>query len=372
MQRGQGHAGRPQRDARPRTRAARTPPTQFDEFMAQARRLLPGATRGRRRAGRLAGPPAAAGRADDALAVAAAARGAGRADGQALGRRRPGRGDGPARRQPAGAAPRPGPGAAASGCAGEQPLGYGDAARRAGGARPTSTTSSDQLGQDYPGATLDDVDVEAVERQLGRRRRRRPARRCASWSASCERQGYLHPRRRRARADPEGACAGSAQTALRRVFAAAATPAGRGDHDDRDAGPAGEPPALTRPWEFGDEQPLDVVAHGRQRARAAAGLPHGAAVRLDGRGLRGGRDRAADLAPRSRCASTCRTRWCCEGRWGPMKQTALALTHLVATRFPQDALQIIGFTGYARRLLAGASWPRSSRTGCRAPTCSTR
>jgi uncharacterized protein with von Willebrand factor type A (vWA) domain len=32
-----------------------------------------------------------------------------------------------------------------------------------------------------------------------------------------------------------------------------------------------------------------------------------------------------------------------EGRWGPMKQTALALSHLVTTRFPQDALQIIGF-----------------------------
>ena len=32
-----------------------------------------------------------------------------------------------------------------------------------------------------------------------------------------------------------------------------------------------------------------------------------------------------------------------QGRWGPMKQTALALSHLVATRFPQDALQIVGF-----------------------------
>jgi uncharacterized protein with von Willebrand factor type A (vWA) domain len=30
-------------------------------------------------------------------------------------------------------------------------------------------------------------------------------------------------------------------------------------------------------------------------------------------------------------------------RWGPMKQTALALSHLVATKYPQDALQIIGF-----------------------------
>jgi uncharacterized protein with von Willebrand factor type A (vWA) domain len=39
-----------------------------------------------------------------------------------------------------------------------------------------------------------------------------------------------------------------------------------------------------------------------------------------------------------------------EGRWGPMKQTALALSHLVATRFRQDALQVIGFDRHARRL----------------------
>jgi uncharacterized protein with von Willebrand factor type A (vWA) domain len=39
-----------------------------------------------------------------------------------------------------------------------------------------------------------------------------------------------------------------------------------------------------------------------------------------------------------------------EGRWGPMKQTALALSHLVATRFPQDALQIVGFGRYAMQL----------------------
>ena len=39
-----------------------------------------------------------------------------------------------------------------------------------------------------------------------------------------------------------------------------------------------------------------------------------------------------------------------EGRWGPMKQTALALSHLVETRFRQDALEIIGFDRTARRL----------------------
>jgi uncharacterized protein with von Willebrand factor type A (vWA) domain len=39
-----------------------------------------------------------------------------------------------------------------------------------------------------------------------------------------------------------------------------------------------------------------------------------------------------------------------EDRWRPMKQTALALAHLVATRYRNDALQIIGFDRTARRL----------------------
>jgi uncharacterized protein with von Willebrand factor type A (vWA) domain len=42
-----------------------------------------------------------------------------------------------------------------------------------------------------------------------------------------------------------------------------------------------------------------------------------------------------------------------DGRWGPMKQTALALSHLVATRFPQDSLQIVGFGRYAMSLSQG-------------------
>ena len=39
-----------------------------------------------------------------------------------------------------------------------------------------------------------------------------------------------------------------------------------------------------------------------------------------------------------------------DGRWGPMKQTALALNHLIETRFRQDALQVVGFHRTARRL----------------------
>ncbi len=41
-----------------------------------------------------------------------------------------------------------------------------------------------------------------------------------------------------------------------------------------------------------------------------------------------------------------------DGRWGPMKQTALALHHLIETRFRHDALQVIGFDRTARQLSA--------------------
>ncbi|MBO0838581.1 MAG: VWA domain-containing protein, partial [Actinobacteria bacterium] len=48
------------------------------------------------------------------------------------------------------------------------------------------------------------------------------------------------------------------------------------------------------------------------------------------------------------------------GTWGAAKQTALALHALVRSRYPQDAIQVVGFSNYARELheteLAGLSW----------------
>jgi uncharacterized protein with von Willebrand factor type A (vWA) domain len=38
------------------------------------------------------------------------------------------------------------------------------------------------------------------------------------------------------------------------------------------------------------------------------------------------------------------------GTWGEAKTTALALHALISTRFPQDSIQIIGFSDYARAL----------------------
>ena len=57
---------------------------------------------------------------------------------------------------------------------GEDDLGYGEAAGALGDIADLDDLL-DQLGQEHPGATLDDIDVESVTRQLGRRRGRRGA-----------------------------------------------------------------------------------------------------------------------------------------------------------------------------------------------------
>jgi len=48
------------------------------------------------------------------------------------------------------------------------------------------------------------------------------------------------------------------------------------------------------------------------------------------------------------------------GTWGVAKQTALALHALIRSKYPQDSLQVIGFSNYARELretdLAGLGW----------------
>ncbi len=105
------------------------------------------------------------------------------------------------------------------------------------------------------------------------------------------------------------------------------------------------PRALREPWEFGDEQPLDVVrtvSNALRRHGAVAGR----AVRLEVEDFEVVETERRAGAAVALCVDLSFS-MVAEGRWGPMKQTALALSHLVATRFPQDALQIIGFGRYA-------------------------
>jgi uncharacterized protein with von Willebrand factor type A (vWA) domain len=121
--------------------------------------------------------------------------------------------------------------------------------------------------------------------------------------------------------------------------------AGTGDHEDRRTGSADELIGTTRPWVFGDELPIDAVRTVSNALRRGAGIP-GRLLVEDFEVVETERRTTAAVAV---CVDLSFS-MVQEGRWGPMKQTALALSHLVETRFRQDALQIIGFDRSARRM----------------------
>lgn len=218
---------------------------------------------------------------------------------------------------------------------GEQPLGYGEATGVLDEIAELDDLL-DQLDQEHPGATLDDVDVEAVARTLGRDAAD-DVRRLRELERELRRQGWVTRDAEGLTLSPK-ALRRLGGTALRRVFADL-TAGPRGQHDLRSAGAAGEVSGASRPWEYGDEQPLDVVRTlTRAVRRAGPSVPVQLAVE-DFEVVETERRASAAVAL---CVDLSYS-MISQGRWGPMKQTALALSHLMATRFPQDALQIIGF-----------------------------
>lgn len=225
---------------------------------------------------------------------------------------------------------------------GERQLGMGDATTALAELSDLGRLES-ALSQSYAGARLDDVDEEAVRRALGRRavddleELRRIER-------ELERQGYLQRSGGELELTPK-AVRRLGETALRRVFSALET-GGRGDHDLDDAGAGGEPTGGSRAWRFGDEQPLDVVRTvGNAVRRGGPATP----VRL------GVEDFEVAETERRTSAAVCLLvdlsySMILRDAWGAAKQTTLALHQLVTSRYPQDAIQIVGFSNYARVL----------------------
>jgi uncharacterized protein with von Willebrand factor type A (vWA) domain len=228
---------------------------------------------------------------------------------------------------------------------GDNPLGYGEAA---GALQELADLDDliDQLGQDHAGATLDDVDVEAVERSLGSAAAG-DVRALQELERELERQGWLTRSEGSLTLSPK-ALRRLGQTALRQVFARLGS-GRRGDHDTADAGAAGEATGSSRRWEFGDEQPLDVVRSLGNAVRRTAAAGGSTRIRLAGEDFEVVETERRAGAAVALCVDLSYS-MISEGRWGPMKETALALAHLVATRFPQDSLQIIGFGRYAAKL----------------------
>ncbi|NKQ52580.1 VWA domain-containing protein [Amycolatopsis sp. K13G38] len=225
---------------------------------------------------------------------------------------------------------------------GQDPLGLGEGAQAMQDLAELDALA-EQLAQSYPGARLEDIDVEALERQLGKDSGV-DARRLAELERELRRQGLFE------RA-PDGSLRLSPK-ALRRLGQTAladvvhALRGKTGQREQESAGAAGEPTGASRPWRFGDMQPWDTSRTVRNAVLRTASVG-GGRVALDVSDVE-----VVETEHRSRAAVALLvdTSWSmvAEGRWLPMKRTALALHQLITTRFRNDALQLITFGRYAQ------------------------
>jgi uncharacterized protein with von Willebrand factor type A (vWA) domain len=208
---------------------------------------------------------------------------------------------------------------------------------------------AEALSQSYAGARMEDVDLDMISRQLGEEAAI-DAKTLAELERALMDQGYLdRGSDGQWRLSPK-AMRQLGQTALRDV---AQQLSGRhGERETRRAGAAGELTGATRPWAFGDTEPWNVTrtltnAVLRQAGTGVAEPP----VKMTVEDVE---ISETETRTQSAVALLVDTSFSMvmENRWLPMKRTALALNHLVSTRFRSDALQIIAFGRYARTVTA--------------------
>ncbi|EIV95601.1 VWA domain-containing protein [Frankia sp. QA3] len=231
------------------------------------------------------------------------------------------------------------------GLAGDEPLGLGDATTALEELAELDELAA-ALGQDYAGASLEDIDPDAVARALGRSAVD-DLRSLQQIERELEQQGFITRRAGSLELTPR-AVRRIGQAALARIFRQVSA-RGRGDHNLTDAGSAGDLLGTSRGWQFGDTQPIDVVRTVRNAVLRAGPPGKGRPVRLEV-----GDFEVAETERRT-TAAVCLLvdlsySMALRGTWGIAKSTALALHTLVSTSFPQDKIHIIGFSDYAREL----------------------
>ncbi len=201
---------------------------------------------------------------------------------------------------------------------------------------------ADQLSQSYGGARMDDVDLDKLARQLGDQaavdaRTLRELEKALRDSGTMRRdssgQLKLTPKAMRQ----------LGKALLRDV---AKQMSGRqGQRDLRQAGAAGERSGATREWAFGDTEPWDIprtVLNGVRRRAADEGA--GPLVTVED--IEVSETEARTQAAVALLVDTSFS-MAMDGRWVPMKRTALALHTLIKSRFRGDQLQLIGFGRHA-------------------------
>ena len=231
---------------------------------------------------------------------------------------------------------------------GDNPMGMGEGAQAMADIAELEQLA-EQLSQSYSGASMDDVDLDMLARQLGDDATV-DARTLAELERALMNQGFLdRGSDGQWRLSPK-AMRQLGQAALRDV---AQQLSGRhGERDTRRAGAAGELTGATRPWQFGDTEPWNVtrtVTNAVLREAGTGERPLPVRITVDDVEI-------SETETRTQAAVALLVdtsfSMVMENRWLPMKRTALALNHLVSTRFRSDALQIVAFGRYARTVTA--------------------
>ena len=205
-----------------------------------------------------------------------------------------------------------------------------------------------QLSQQYNGAALDDIDADALLKQLGPEAAA-DARMLAELEKALQEQGFMDRG-----ADGQWRLSPKAmrqlgQSALQDV--AGKLSRRGGERDTRKAGAMGEPTGASRAWEFGDTEPWDVTRTVNNAVLRTAAAGETFPVQLQVTDVEISETETRTQAAVALLVDTSFS-MVMDGRWVPMKRTALALNHLVSTRFRGDDLQLIGFGRHARKLTA--------------------
>ena len=200
------------------------------------------------------------------------------------------------------------------------------------------------LAGDYAGATLDDIDEDALRRSLGQDAVR-DVRRLRQIEHELEQAGVLQAREGDLVMTPRGArlLGEKALTALlERV---------RRQPADHRAGADPEPTGQTRPWHFGATEPLAVqrTLHNAVMRRAGEGVPADEPMRLVPDDLEVVEQ---EVRPATATALLLDLSFSMplQGHFVPAKRMALALHALIEGKHRADSLYLVGFSDYARRL----------------------
>ncbi len=205
---------------------------------------------------------------------------------------------------------------------------------------------AEQLAQSNAGARMDDVDLDKLARQLGDEAGV-AAQTLAELERALRESGML-----KRGADGQLKLSPKAMRQLGKALlrdVAKQMSARQGQRDVRRSGAAGEPSGASREWTFGDTEPWDVTRTVGNAVRRVLAEGGGAAT---GVSLTVGDIEVAETEARTQAAVALLVdtsfSMAMDGRWVPMKRTALALHTLIRSRFRGDALQLIGFGRYAQ------------------------